>query len=212
MMLTPTTVALPNPVTLIGVNRSGVSITGTSDVPIPAHQAGDDIYIIAAQWPTNTVPPKPAAGGTVPAWEDVDAPAGSNNVAARTAHFKATANNHTSGDWSGASFVGAVVVRGADATTPTGGHAMQGGASTNGDSIAPAVTLARSNGTSLLLHLCVSPQSTTWDAAPAGYTKRAEGIGLCVGTKNSSTADGSVTFSGNAGAEYRAATIEVRAH
>lgn len=191
----------------------------TTTVTIPTHAVGDDIYICAYTGLSTTTPTKPAAAGTVPAWVDIDNNAGANTNAMRTAHFVANATNHTSGTWTGAGCMIAVVVRGQNAT-PVGGHAESGGSSTT--TTAPAITLTKTDGTSL--ELCFHGErllgSGGWEAAPAGYTRQATaGVtantpGLILNTKDSTTSDGAVDNACNRGAVaagYRGATIEVLA-
>ena len=85
-----------------------LSIIGTpaavagSSITLPTHAVGDIIVIFAYRDGATAVPTNPTAGGTVPAWVDIDAAAGANTNSARSAYFVATATNHTSGTWTNA--------------------------------------------------------------------------------------------------------------
>jgi hypothetical protein len=195
----------------------GAAVSTSSDefVAIPAHQVGDLIIIFAYRSNSDTIPAKPAASGTVPAWVDIDATNGSDTNSSRTAYFVATATNHTSGTWgsgSGATRVAAAVLR-SQAGTPIGGHAESGG--TGSTTTAPSVTMTNTDGTSVLLHFhgSFSSSANAWSSAPAGYTRRAAGTTqatVCVNTKDSTTSDGSVNQSCASGTRYRGATVEIR--
>jgi hypothetical protein len=184
---------------------------------------GDLIVIFALAADTNTTPTPPAAGGTVPTWHDVPncANAGANSYASRTCYAVATATNHTSGDWTaGVTGFGliAVVVRHQNASNPFGGTAESG--STAADlMVAPAVTLSKTDGTSLLLHFFGGGGAwiASWSAAPTGYTRQAAALtnawaGICLDTKNSTTSDGSLTqpcSTQGVVVGYRGATVEI---
>ena len=119
--------------------------TGTS-AAIPAHQAGD-LLLVFARAASNTAPPKPAVAGTVPNW-NVAQSAGANTLALVSAWFLATAANHTTGTWTGASHLCVLVLR------PDGGQVLSvsGSSVGNGNNtqtlIYPALTLATLAGTS----------------------------------------------------------------
>jgi hypothetical protein len=190
-----------------------VSATGQT-IALPPHQAGDLIVFACARNDSNTVPAKPAAGGTVPTWVDIDANTGANNAALRTAYAVATANNHTSGTWNttAATILSAAVIRGQGAS-PIGGHAEAGGAASTSIA-APAITLVNSDASSLILCVHIAATAVTFSAAPAGYTRRVTepSTYACINTKNDSTTDGSVTQSVSASTVWRAAQIEIRQH
>lgn len=198
-----------SPVQFVGANASG-----TTSVPIPTHQVGDLVVLCAANDYATQAPTKPSAGGTVPNWNYIDNADGSGIA---TSWFTATATNTTSGSWTNTSRMIAVVLRGQNATTPIGGHASQRGTS-SGPSTAPAVTLDHTDGSSVLLyfHAHSTLNSTVWDAAPTGYTRRAASgtgfqPGLVLNTKDSTTSDGSVSQTGGQNfSNYTAATVEVR--
>lgn len=196
-----------------------LSIIGTpaavaaSTITLPTHAIGDVIILCAYTYVNNTPPTKPTAGGTVPAWVDIDANTGTFSNSMRTVYFVATATNHTSGTWSDTIFLGAIVLRG-QGSPPVGGHADGGGFT--GSSIAPAVTMTRTDGSSVLIHFHGGELADPWAAAPAGYTRRASavsgGAGLCFNTKDTTTSDGSVVQAfGGGGQGNRGATVEILA-
>lgn len=186
----------------------------TTSVTIPTHSVGDLIVIFAYNPFTTTAPTAPSAGGTVPSWVYIDNDNSASGSGCTTAHFKATATNTTTGTWSGASHIMAVVVRNQNASSPIGGHASQGGSSAT--TTAPAVTMSHTDGSSVLLHFHGHSNlgASGWDAAPAGYTRGAtSGTGFQSGTalnyKNITTSDGSVGQTGGQNTSYAAATVEV---
>jgi len=189
---------------------SGASIT------LPTHAVDDIIVIFAYRANSITLPTKPTAAGTVPAWVDIDAVVGANSNSSRTAYFVATATNHTSGTWSNATEMAVIVYRGQGAS-PIGGHAESGSTSSL-NAVAPSVTLTQNNGTSALIHFfghSAIDSAEGWGAAPSGYTQRATESsgtsGVCLDTKNTTTTDGSVTqlCSTTVSSGYRGATIEI---
>lgn len=201
-----------SPVQFVGANAST-----SGSVTIPAHLVGDTIVLAAYNPHATQAPTKPTAAGTVPNWNYIDNANSAGGSGITTAQFIATATNTTSGTWSNASYMIAVVLRGQNATTPIGGHASQGGSS-SGPSPAPAITLDHTDGSSVVLefHGHSNLSSTGWDSAPAGYTRRAAsgsafGPGLVLNTKDSSTSDGSVSQAGGQNfSNYAGAAVEVR--
>lgn len=179
-------------------------------VTLPAHAVGDLIVIYAFRDGSNTVPSKPAASGTVPAWVDIDATTGANTCSCRTAQFVATATNHTSGTWTSATGMSAAVITGHLTSGPIGGHALGGGTGAN-TATAPAVTMSDTSGASALLHFYGNRTVTAWAAAPAGYTRRASvATEVALNTKDSTTADGAIAQTCTATSSgWRCATVEV---
>ncbi len=195
-----------------------LSIVGTpqaaaaATVTIPTHAIGDLIVIWAFRDGSTTVPSKPTAGGTVPAWVDIDQSAGGgNSCSARTAQFVATANNHTSGTWTNATGMAAIVFRGQHASSPIGGHGLDTGAAANVVT-APAITLVDSSGASMILECYAHRGVTAWSAAPTGYTTQASvATEVLIGTKDVTTSDGAVTQNcTSSNAAWRSAAIEIR--
>ncbi|WP_235687326.1 hypothetical protein [Mycobacteroides chelonae] len=204
------TVAITTPLSYVSANAST-----TNSVAIPAHQVGD-LIVLCGFDSQNTAPTKPSAGGTVPNWNYID----NTNTAAgqgavTTAWFKATATNTTSGTWAWTEQMIAVVVRGTMPASPIGGHAAVGGAAVN--VVAPAVTLAHTDGSSILLHFHVTAflNASGWSSAPAGYTRRvvagpSSSRSMVLNTKDTTTSDGSVTQpDGSSGWAFAGATVEI---
>ncbi|WP_338154550.1 hypothetical protein [Mycobacteroides chelonae] len=199
--------------TLISFVSANSSTTGS--VTIPTHSVGDLILLCAFD-SQNTAPTKPSAGGTVPNWNYIDnANTSAGQGALTTAWFIATATNTTSGTWTWAEQMIAVVITGPVATTPIGGHAAVGGAAVN--VTAPSVTMTHTDGSSILLHFHATAfiNGGSWSAAPAGYTHRvvagpSSSRSLLLNTKDTTTTDGSVTQpDGSSGWAFAAATVEV---
>ncbi len=105
---------------------SPVCVAGTT-VTLPTHAVGDIIEICAYVNGSNGAATKPSAGGTVPTWVAVHSAGGANTNSLVVYQAVATATNHTSGTWTGATHMGAIVRRGQHATTPIGGEAQGGG-------------------------------------------------------------------------------------
>jgi membrane peptidoglycan carboxypeptidase len=187
----------------------------TTSVTIPTHAVGDLIVIWAYRDGATTAITKPTASGTIPAWVDIDAPLAAsmaNNNTCRSAWFVATATNHTSGVWTGATNVVAVVISG-QASSPVGGHSVAAGSDV-ANGVVPALTQSVTDGSSLLLNFCGHRATfTSWSAAPAGYTRQVtQGI-VILNTKDSTTSDGSMTnaISTAVGAGYAGNQIEILA-
>jgi len=192
----------------------GTAINDGTSVPLPPHQVGDDIVLFVYRYASlggGTLPTKPSAGGTVPAWVDISAASGSSNNASRTAHFVATANNHTSGTWTSATGMIAVVLRGQTAS-PIGGFAETG--NTTFPATAPAVALSKTDGSSTILHFVgvnlFGGTAGSFGAPPAGYTAYQGDSMVACFAKDVSTSDGAaaIAYSGTASA-WRGATVEI---
>lgn len=200
-------------------NPAGIIFVGASyafgtSATIPPHIAGDTIVVFARGSANGAAPTAPSASGTVPTWTTAVASAngyGSN----RTGYATATANDTTTGTWTGADGIIVAVLRRANGV---GGAAANAGQLSSGS--APAITLTKTTGTSAILHFhgygdgvnAVTSISTT---APAGYTQRVNAIsgkvGLAMLTKNSTNADGAVSQSATVGAFGGYASLEVLA-
>jgi hypothetical protein len=197
----------------VPLSVTGSNISNTTSVALPSHNVGDLIVIFAYRMSNATAPSVPSAAGTVPAWITIDTLSGATAGSVVDAYFVATATNHTSGTWTNATGMIAVVISGGHASSPIGGHAAVNPTGSTTSCTAPAVTLSRTDGSSLLLHLHNhNTPFTSWGSAPAGYTRlqSASGSPACCNTKNDTTSDGSIaqpltsTASGNA-----AATVEI---
>lgn len=204
------TAAAVNPTAAVRsqVTYKGAATAVASSVAIPAHNAGDLIVIWAYQNNGSTLPTKPAASGTVPNWTDIT----TNNAGAnyngryaifRTAWAVATSSSTTTGTWSGADVVMAVVLSG-QAASPIGGaddYVFASNVFSIDSATAPSITMSDTTGTSQLLHFLAFYISTSngdfVTTPPSGYTSRQLGSGTYSGwrllTKNSTTSDGPVT-------------------
>lgn len=194
-----------------------LSIIGTpaaaaaNNITLPTHAVGDIIVIWAYRDGNANVAAKPTAGGTVPSWVDISSATGAASNSARSAYFVATANNHTSGTWTNATGMVAIVLRG-QGTTPIGGFLQSGGTGTN-TAQAPAITLTNSDGSSVLLEFYGHRTVTAWSAAPAGYTRQASvATEVALNTKDSTTSDGAISQANTAvSSGYRGEQIEILA-
>jgi len=196
---------------VVSVVGTPVATDDATSIPLPAHNVGDTILIAAVR--LSTAVTKPAAGGTVPNWIDIDSGAGGGTTNIRTVYCIATATNHTSGVWSGNTGLFAIVLRGANASNPIGGHGING--AVGGALTAPAVTMSRTDDTSMLLHFYGQGGSgLVWPAAPTGYTRQASATGstnvahICANSKDLTTSDGAIAQGTNVGS-WVAATVEV---
>jgi hypothetical protein len=197
-----TFVLLPN------VTHIGTNVANANSVAIPTHAVGDVIVICACLSNGATIPTKPTASGTVPAWVDIDSQ-GVSSQGSRTNYFVATATNHTTGTWTNADRIAATVLRN-NSGTPLGGHQKANGSSTT--VAAPSVTLTNSDGTSAILHYHLS-FGTALGSNPAGYTRRATGAStdFAVSTKDFTTTDGAMNLTISTSL-WHALTVEIRQH
>ena len=195
----------------------GANAANSSSVTIPTHAVGD-LIVIFAHHPNGNIS-VPSAGGTVPAWVNIDNES-SSYANCRTARFIATATNHTSGTWTGANGMIAVVLRGANPTTPIGGHALSAQSATGNTCPGAAVTMTKTDGSSTLLQFYGYGDGvnsfTSIAAAPAGYTRRVTGtyagtpgVGVCLNTKDVTTSDGAVAQTSTSNCWTRGATVEI---
>lgn len=167
------------------ITIGGSNVNESTTVTIPAHAAGDLIILYAYDIRTGVVPPaKPSAGGTVPTWTTIHGNGltfGSsfNWIAV---YAVATTSSHTSGTWVGTDVLRAIVLSGAKETGMIGATAF----STSFSTIAPGLTLSKTDGTSAILHQAFS-NATTWGAVPTGYTDRGSSNQNRLLTKNVTT-------------------------
>lgn len=194
--------------TIKGTPKGSTSTT----VAIPTHAVGDLIVIYTN---AGTIP---AAGGTVPTWTTIV-----SNSGVKVVYAVATATNHTSGAWASSSTLIAVVLSGQNTTTPVGGSAADANLAGSGTSpnTAPSITLSATDGSSKILHFISGfhiGSSSTWGAAPAGYTSLLSlnpppsSSGYRLLSKDTTTSDGSVgqTYTDLQGYQFRA-SVEILA-
>jgi len=196
-----------------GLIVAGVNAADANTVTIPTHQAGDMIVIFAYAVAT-TIPSLPTAGGTVPTFTTLDTGTGSGN-ASRTAHVTAAGSTTTSGTWTGANSLIAVVLRN---HTGIGGHAETGGsvgtAPAAGTYTSPSITQSVTDGTSVLLYFYGGENSASWSSPPAGYTQQTTTSDVCLNTKNDTTSDGAAAQTAPLAVgvgNFRSAVIEILA-
>ncbi len=203
--------------TRMGLILLGSNVANATSVTIPVHDVGD-LIVIYAHSSGGTSPSVPSAAGTVPAWTTIDTQSGSfSNL--RTAQCIATANNHTSGTWTGADAMIAVVLRNVNSSTPIGGHAVSVESATGNTCPGAAVTMSDTTGSSVLLQFYGWGDGvnsvTSISAAPGGYTQQIAGVytgskvAVCLNTKDSTTSDGAVAQTSVTGTWSRGATVEI---
>lgn len=179
--------------TLLWASASGSSLT------LPAHAAGDLILIFAYRDGSTTAPSLPSG------WASIHS-GGANTNSARLGVKRATSSSETSGTWSNATEIVAVVI-------PGGGWI--GGFSSGGNSGTsisyPALTMEAGDGTSLVLGFAGHRTATNVEGAPTGMTNATsagtEAAGHTGGLKSSWSAQ-SVTV--NASSGWRSYTVEIR--
>ena len=190
----------------MAISHVGSQGNAGTTVTIPAHQIGDLILIFAYRGGNNTAPTVPAAGGTVPTWTIIGTASGGNTNSSRLHYAVATATNTTSGTWTNATELIAVVYRG---TRRPGGNNNAG---STGTSISyPAVTMQRSNNTSWVAGFAGHRTATNVQGAPSGMTNRTstgtEAANHDTAGTVSSWSATSVTV--NASSGWRARTVEL---
>lgn len=190
------------------------SAAGTS-ATIPSHQIGDllMIFVMAA---SATPATKPTASGTVPNWTQAQT-AGANSLALTSAWFIATANNHTSGTWTGAAQICTMVLRPAPGSSLNVATSSVGAGTTTQTIVYPALTLSTLSGTSFGVRCGTRTVAvSTVATAPTNWTNRivqpagASAL-MAVHTRSGLTANptaDTVTTSGT-NATYRAHTLEI---
>jgi hypothetical protein len=192
-----------------------ITISGTpgaaaaNTITIPTHRPNDIIVIFAYRDGSTTIPTQPASSGTIPSWQIINSDSGGNTNSSRCSYARATASNHTSGTWTNATGLIAIVLRGVDLGNPVGGQA-QAGTVGNDTTTVPQITPINLSGSSMFLSFVGHRTVSAWSTAPAGYTRRAAvATEVCCNTKDDTTTDGSVVqlcTSTNSG--YRAIQVE----
>jgi hypothetical protein len=187
----------------MAIAYKGSGAVVADSVTLPTHAVGDLILVFAIRDQASGYASVPSAGGTVPTWTSIDTgtygpdalPSYAN---LRVASTIATATNHTSGTWTNARYIAAVVFSGT-AISPKGGSAFNGGTSgTIGATTltAPAVTLQNAGGSSAIVKVTWNPVGS-W-STPSGYTSRYADAATTlfqVITKNTTTSDATATTS-----------------
>jgi hypothetical protein len=188
---------------------------GATSITLPAHTVGQHIFLFASRVFASP-PTKPAAGGTVPTWIDANTAGG-----IYVAYCQATATNHTSGTWTNATRMAAVVFNGVNPADPVGQIVNNSGTSTATVSASALPSLDVADGSSaILVYYTVSNtgSGSGWAAAPTGYSRlassqTASSHGNCLNSKTVTTSDGAVTqtLNLNPSGNFQAMQIEILA-
>lgn len=177
-----------------------------TSVTLPTHAVGDLIIVFADNMATGVgskQPAIPSAGGTVPTWTGITMTIWTARM--NVAWTTATATNHTSGTWTNAKTMMAVVLRGHKTTGPIGGYIDDSNVNTTNSQTTSSFTMNDTGGSSAIVHFFSVRNSIGtfgWSGTPTGYTSKlsvnstSSGVpGYRVLTKDSTTSDGSVTQS-----------------
>lgn len=193
--------------------RGTPNSSATTSVAIPTHQPGDLILIYAVDNTGVTLPAPPAPSGTVPAYVEISDATISATARSAVYQFVATANNHTSGTWTGTTAMAAIVVKNPNPATPIGGQASATSPASATQSVSPAIALTKTDGTSALLLFYNQRLATAWGAAPAGCTQLLASGTICIDSKNDTTVDGAITqlVTASTSATSLAAAVEILA-
>jgi hypothetical protein len=152
-----------------------ISFVGAADatgetVALPTHQAGDLIFIYAPRDGNNTPPSLPAGYTTILS-------GGSSQVVSRTGYKIAASGSETSGTWTNATHVHALVLRGVNQSDPIGASAATVRTS---DAFVRylALTMEVTDGTSWVVACGLHRTATNVETPPGSMTNRtSEGAG-----------------------------------
>jgi hypothetical protein len=127
------------------VTVQGTASAAATSVAIPAHVAGDLVWVFTRG--TTAAPTKPAVAGTVPNW-NVPQTGFANTIGLNSAWFVATGATTTTGTWTNATHICVLVLRpdsGKVLTVPT---SSTNNVANSQSMIYPALTLSTTSGTS----------------------------------------------------------------
>lgn len=188
----------------------GYASAAATSVAIPTHQIGDLILVFAYRDGSTTVPSKPSASGTVPAWSDIESGAGANTNSCRLAYFVATATNTTTGTWTSATGIAVAVLRGQAASGFIGAHTQSGGSS-NSMSYGTLSSMTQTDGSSWVLGFGGHRSATNMGTnAPSGMTVRTSVSSEVAAFDLRGTSSWSAqTASVNASSGWRTITVEI---
>jgi hypothetical protein len=193
----------------------GQASAATTSVAIPAHQPGDMILVFARGTVAPTIP---TAGGTVPAWGTLQSSA-QFSIALTCVFFVATGSTTTTGTFTNATHIAVLVIRPAAnrQLTTAAARSAVGGANNATTIIYPALTLAKTDGTSMGVRIGTRVTAATQLAtAPTNWTNQtqqpATTPALVVHTRAALAANpvADTVTAGAANAAYRAVTVEVQ--
>lgn len=216
----------------MAVSLTGSASAASTSVTLPAHNVGDLIVLYVWRNNTTTAATIPTAGGTVPTWTNLGSnPSGTNNAGYYLLVWAiATATNHTTGTFTNATSMAALVFSGADQTNPIVGRADNSNAAAStqydvyypyfeSDSTTGAPTSSWPqrdlSGASKIVSFTGGPSTTTFGTTPSGWTRVLTDTTskICINSLNSSTTSTSTAQSstGNTSSAYNSLSIEVLA-
>jgi len=155
------------------VSVQGQATAASTTVTLPTHQVGD-LIIIVARRASNTAATIPSTSGTVPAWTTVYNATGANTLSHVVAYTIATASNHTSGTWTNANHLVALVLR-----NPNGAGFTIGGSGSQSNSASTTITMPTVTGQTLpaggtdlwLTFISKAGSSSVTTTIPTGQTQ-----------------------------------------
>jgi hypothetical protein len=173
---------------------------------------GDLIVVFAQNHNTLSAaaPTIPAADGTVPAWNTLYKNTSNEGVPIHVGWFLATRTNHTSGAWTGANGVSAVVFTNVNQTQPIGSSGGVRTVSTAGSS--PVIPALEDPGPSALMtYYAVAYSTGGFGDPPDGYVKHFSDARLCINSKSDTNSYAPVPMPHSSGASltYRDVAFEV---
>jgi hypothetical protein len=193
------------------VKGTPTAATGNT-VALPAHSLGDLIVVFAQNHNTLTAaaPTIPVADTTVPAWNTLYKNTSNDGVPIHVGWFLATRTNHTSGAWTGANGMSAVVFTNVNQVNPIGSVGGVKNVSTAGSS--PVIPALNDPGPSALMtYYAVAYSTGGFGDPPAGYVKHFSDARLCLNTKSDTNSYTPVPMAHSSGASltWRNVAFEV---
>ncbi len=193
------------------VKGTPTAATGNT-VSLPAHSLGDLIVVFAQNHNTLTAaaPTIPVADTTVPAWNTLYKNTSNDGVPIHVGWFLATRTNHTSGAWTGANGMSAVVFTNVNQVNPIGSVGGVKNVSTAGSS--PVIPALNDPGPSALMtYYAVAYSTGGFGDPPAGYVKHFSDARLCLNTKSDTNSYTPVPMAHSSGASltWRNVAFEV---
>lgn len=139
----------------------GSTVAAAQTVALPAHQPGDLILLFAGKSGGSPVISAPMPVGQVPLWYSLTDGTSANSYF-RSSYFVATASNHTSGTWTNAQKLLAVVISGQRAASPIGAFAQTPTADIISTMTSPSLSLQDTSGSSLVLNVFYGFHTASW--------------------------------------------------
>jgi hypothetical protein len=193
------------------VKGTPTAATGNT-VALPAHSLGDLIVVFAQNHNTLTAaaPTVPVADTTIPAWNTLYKNTSNDGVPIHVGWHLATRTNHTSGAWTGANGMSAVVFTNVNQVNPIGSVAGVKTISTAGSSpVLPA--LSDPGPSALMTYYAVAYSTGGFGDPPAGYVKHFSDARLCLNSKSDTNSYAPVPMAHSSGASltWRNVAFEV---